>query len=586
MKPKLIVLFTLIVLIPCALLFWIGLSGVHNEREIVERNISEILQGELKEIASRIVHVVTEYKRRLIRSTDSLPLERFEIQGWIRREPLCSHVFILDARGELIYPAPSQELSDRERDFLKRTEHILSDKQLFFSREIFDNLGPIRGANDPAPEQQIIQKPSRQQAVPKQPIQQVRQQGFQQQAEPFQLEAARTFLPQVTSASGWHAWFWGNGMQLLFWQRFSDGRVAGVELNRSRFIADVIAALPDASSQKRLQRGGLSRSVSPGSHGRKQLIRLLDSTGDVLYQWGGYEADEDETRAAVYQLPDPLGAWHFEYFAADSGLYGELARSRYINLIAVLAAVGLILGFLVFYFYRESSRELREAGQRVTFVNRVSHELKTPLTNVRMYGELLQREVDETNATAERYLDVILSESRRLSRLIGNILSFARKQRNRLQLHKIRGDLNETVKTVISHFKPALEEKGVGITFHAGAAEEVAFDRDVLEQILGNLFNNVEKYAHAGEQMVVAVTVEKQQAAITVRDYGPGIPDSQKEKIFLPFHRISNRLTDGVSGTGIGLSIARDLARLHGGDLQLKTVEKGACFEATLQIEE
>jgi signal transduction histidine kinase len=320
---------------------------------------------------------------------------------------------------------------------------------------------------------------------------------------------------------------------------------------------------------------------------QEQRIRLLDSTGNILYQWGRFEPATDAAPNAVLHLPEPLEAWRFEYFLSTAGLYRSLARSRYTNLFIALVSVGLILAFLVIYFYRESSRELREAGQRVTFVNRVSHELKTPLTNVRMYGELLEREIPEGNQKAARCMYVILSESRRLSRLIGNILSFARKRRNTLKLHTKAGVVDEVLATVISHFRPALREKGVEVVFHAGAPGTVVFDHDALEQIMGNLFNNVEKYAGEGGVMEVVSSRKGAITCITVKDRGPGVPEDQREKIFLPFHRVSNRLTDGISGTGIGLSIARELARLHGGDLVVKEGEtKGACFQATLQTPE
>lgn len=174
----------------------------------------------------------------------------------------------------------------------------------------------------------------------------------------------------------------------------------------------------------------------------------------------------------------------FTVGAASLGLYGGIV------------ALALVLGLLAVYFYRESSRELREAGQRVNFVGQVSHELKTPLTNIRMYAELLEQQLDESDEEARKDLNVIVSESRRLSRLIGNILTFSRKDRETLKLRLSEGILDEALRDTVEHFRPLLESKGVAIELDLHAAELVSFDRDVIEQIVGNLLSNVEKYGH------------------------------------------------------------------------------------------
>jgi signal transduction histidine kinase len=218
----------------------------------------------------------------------------------------------------------------------------------------------------------------------------------------------------------------------------------------------------------------------------------------------------------------------------------------------------------------------------VSFVNQVSHELKTPLTNIRMYAELLEGNLPDSDDKTSHYLGVIVSESQRLSRLIGNVLTFARQQRQKLNLHKTEGCVDDVVRAVLDHFRPSLESKGVKIIFTADAGGTVEFDRDALEQILGNLFSNVEKYAASGAKMEVTSRQEGDRTWIDVADAGPGIPKGQAEKVFEPFHRISNKVSDGVTGTGIGLSIARDLARRHGGDVKLLPSGRGACFRVEL----
>jgi signal transduction histidine kinase len=96
----------------------------------------------------------------------------------------------------------------------------------------------------------------------------------------------------------------------------------------------------------------------------------------------------------------------------------------------------------------------------------------------------------------------------------------------------------------------------------------------------------VEKYAAGGARVEIATWQQREQSVICVRDYGPGIPKREREKIFQPFYRISHKLSDGVTGTGIGLTITRELTRLHGGDLELLPGSPGACFQVSLKTPE
>jgi signal transduction histidine kinase len=246
----------------------------------------------------------------------------------------------------------------------------------------------------------------------------------------------------------------------------------------------------------------------------------------------------------------------------------------------VLVAATLI--GLAVYLHRESSRDIREARQRVRFVNQVSHELRTPLTNIRLYAELLeQRLVDDDARTAEQ-LAVIVSESHRLSRLIGNVLSFARHQRGRLALQLTPSVLDDSVAAVIEQFRPSLEGKGVELITDLQAGEPFSFDPDAVEQVVANLLSNVEKYAASGGRVDIITGRQGDRAMVRVCDLGPGVPRGMEEAVFEPFVRVHDQLTEGVSGTGIGLSISRELARLHGGELELVPCARGACFELTL----
>jgi signal transduction histidine kinase len=134
----------------------------------------------------------------------------------------------------------------------------------------------------------------------------------------------------------------------------------------------------------------------------------------------------------------------------------------------------------------------------------------------------------------------------------------------------------------LDRFRPALLAQGIEVFLAPGASRRAAVDADILEQILGNLLSNAEKYAAGGQRLDVTTRQTEGQAEVVVHDHGPGIPERERERIFDPFYRIGSALTEGVSGTGIGLTISRELARLHGGDLALVPSSEGACFRLTL----
>ena len=278
-------------------------------------------------------------------------------------------------------------------------------------------------------------------------------------------------------------------------------------------------------------------------------------------------------------LTYPLTSWKLQYYLPSDYLNVSTGRSIYLSLVPGLLGLGLVLIGLAIYFYRENNREIREAEKRVNFVNQVSHELKTPLTNIRMYAELLESNLIDEDEKTRNHLDIIISESQRLSRLILNILSFSRSRKNKTTLHRTIGSVDEVLHHVLDNFKESFNSKGIKVEYDEGANQPVWFDHDILEQIIGNLFNNVEKYASSGGLLKITSINKNDRTIITITDNGPGIPHGKREKIFLPFYRISNKLTDGVTGTGIGLSIARDLARLHEGDLVLLQTDTGASFQ-------
>jgi len=375
-------------------------------------------------------------------------------------------------------------------------------------------------------------------------------------------------------SEGWHSWYWNNGLHLIIWQQDpKSGRVIGAEIERMRLLSEILADLPD---------------TSPEAISGQARIELHDASDRSLYGWGAFEPEEGVEPLLEIKLSSPLSPWRLAYYSNLPSIQQNVSKSAVLNFIWLLAFSVLLIGALAYYFYREYCRDIREASQRVTFVNQVSHELKTPLTNIRMYAELLDSKLEDAGPEERRGIDVIVSESQRLSRLISNVLTFSRSQQDKLKLQYRPGVIDDSVRSALDHFRPTLEAAGFEIEFEGGAEKRSAFDADALEQILTNLISNVEKYAREGKWLrIESQMVEPDTCAIRVCDRGPGIPAGEEEWIFQPFERLSDKLSD-AAGTGIGLNIARNLARLHGGDVVVEPGSSpeggGSCFLVTLIV--
>ena len=547
MKPKLIIIFLLLALSPLALLAWLGYRAAADEQSRIQSTIAEAYSNQLTSLRSLIHETITDQERELSQLLDPATIDRTDsLRALVRQNRFVRQVFVLGPDGKFSHPPPNDSIrTDSEREFFKRTNSIWLSGEKFLDDGDQNIATPNMNAQD---FQQSVQNEELYQNV----LTAV-EQTPQNAAAPVNFETDQ----------GWHTWFHGDGAQIILWKHFPPiDTTAGIEIDREALMAEIIAKLPSDTG------------AGTGS------IMLTDASARPIYQWGGAEPRDDEIPAASIPLFAPLGMWHLNHFASDNNP-GLITKSNLLSNTFGIIAAAIALLALAIYFYRENSREMRAAAEKVSFVNQVSHELKTPLTNIRMYAELAEEKIpsDDDNG-AKRCLDIVVNESQRLSRLIGNVLTFAK---------PIAHEPNPTnqipdrlIEEALDHFRPALAAQNIKITTELDAKQEAKIDADSLEQILGNLFSNVEKYAAAGKALGVTSSQTKEKLTITVSDHGPGIPKSQHEKIFKPFHRLSNKNSDGVSGTGIGLTIARDLARKHGGDLTVTSNSSGCTFNLTL----
>jgi signal transduction histidine kinase len=256
-----------------------------------------------------------------------------------------------------------------------------------------------------------------------------------------------------------------------------------------------------------------------------------------------------------------------------------LSRSHDAATLTAAAAIAILLATSGGLLYSQQKRALKLAAKRVSFVNRVSHELGTPLTNLSLNLDLATESITTRPEEARRRLGLVAEEIERLSRLVANVLTFSRRERDTLQLKPARCVPAEVVQQTLENFRPALERRGIQIDSHIASDDAIFIDPDALSQITGNLLSNVEKYAAEGKWLGLDCRREEDFLILEIRDHGAGIPATDRARIFIPFERVMDATNEGASGTGLGLSIGRDLARRMGGDLILLEREQGSTFQ-------
>ncbi len=281
--------------------------------------------------------------------------------------------------------------------------------------------------------------------------------------------------------------------------------------------------------------------------------------------------------------PDSMPGWTLEaYFDPSATLTSFMAVNTVLVTILVISV--LVGGTLLL---REARREAFEAARKTNFVSNVSHELKTPLTTIRMYAELLGEGRVRDQAKQHSYLSTIIGESQRLTRLVNNVLDFSRLEQGRKQYHPDDIALAPVIQSILEAQRPRLDEAGLAVEtdFPPEGEVRVRSDRDALEQVLINLIDNAMKYAAAGRWLGIRVRADGPLARITVSDRGPGVPAVHQERIFEMFHRVDDSITSKLPGAGLGLSIARHLLRDQEGDLRYEpNSPHGASFVATLPL--
>lgn len=250
-----------------------------------------------------------------------------------------------------------------------------------------------------------------------------------------------------------------------------------------------------------------------------------------------------------------------------------------IGLILLLAAMVIGLMMLV----RDVTRKRQIEKLRANFVANVTHELKTPLTSINMFADSILLDRVKTKEGLKKYAQIIVKESEKLKRMINNILEFSRGESNKLQYDLIPTNVTELIKEVMEEMNYWLKLHNFEIELALEENLETKVDVEGFKQVLSNLITNAIKYSLTDKKVVIRAYEKGEKICVEVEDHGIGIPANQLESVFKKFYRVKNRTSNSISGTGLGLTVSRDIVEAMGGALKVRShINEGSVFTIIL----
>lgn len=355
---------------------------------------------------------------------------------------------------------------------------------------------------------------------------------------------SRFFAPDRTESAAVAVGRW----RRLVIARASSGLLAGYEL-----VPDVVAQALEPVLRERNLEGSMR-------------IELLPTAPPPL--WEDPKTKEGEKPYGWWAILSATDlAWQMELPLLEANRW-SLTHSRRGLYLWSLILLGVALAGGVGYAVRAIHREGKLSRLKTDFVSSVSHDLRTPLTSIRMFTESLLLDRVKDDRQRREYLEVIARETERLSRLTERILDFSRMEAGRKAYTSLEEEVAPLVHHALQSCSPVIQGSGgrvrVDIPDHLPS---VRGDRDALIEVLINLINNAVKYSEEAPDIQITARAEDQDVVLAVTDRGMGIPAAEQKRIFEKFYRVDCRRTSEVGGCGIGLSLVRHIIEAHGGSV-------------------
>lgn len=264
------------------------------------------------------------------------------------------------------------------------------------------------------------------------------------------------------------------------------------------------------------------------------------------------------------------------------------ARRFKLSAVGLVALINLMMVAGLLFIHANVRRQVELARIKSDFVANVSHELKTPLSLIHLFAEMLESGHGNTREKRLQYYQIIKKESRRLTALINNILDFAQIEAGRKEYRFRPLSLAPLLGEVVRVYRTEIEKQGFVLDVHLDeTVPQVMADADALWQCVMNLMSNAVKYSRDQKYVRIDLRRVNGNAQISVQDHGIGVAPDEQVKIFDKFYRAGDSLVHETKGSGLGLSLVREIVRAHGGSVEVQSVAgSGSTFTLVLPLEE
>ena len=313
------------------------------------------------------------------------------------------------------------------------------------------------------------------------------------------------------------------------------------------------------------------------------IVAVLDQDGRPVYARSSL--DRAEPVLAV-PLREGLPNWRVAVYAPPGASPHDVVRRQVMLFTGAFGVLVAVIVAGVVLTVRLTRRETEMAQLKADFVANVSHDLKTPLSVIRMFGETLEKGRVPDEARRQEYYRIITHESERLSHLIDNVLDFSRIEGGRRRYDLAPTAVEPLIRETLDAFAYPLEQGGFKLEVAVEAdLPEVPMDADAISQALANLIDNAIKYSDADRVVAVDARRDGEGIALSVADRGVGIAPAEHTRIFEKFYRVGRSETQGRRGSGVGLALVRHVAGAHHGRVSVQSAPgQGSRFTLWLPL--
>ncbi|EEF61254.1 sensor histidine kinase [Pedosphaera parvula] len=600
---KVALVFIAAVFLPSLVLAWLAVRSLRDQQFVIERQQSLLYQQVTDGLAKDAENVLAEMQHQFGQQVEALLAEDktrtlpTSFNDRLRTNWSISEIgFVVTLEGNILCPTPYA--SPTARTFREQNSKFLCNSEsaeVYWNASKLNNLGK-NYSNSSQPEQQpqlgnnflnlgqnssspvdyknTLKSQGMRNVMPQQQASQQNESDSQLYSKVSASEAEfRQLVGDATE--GTIARFVDNRLNVLVWYRppGTPQMIFGSQLSLLRIKQELKTIIDH---------------LEPALRDEIAVALLDDNARPVTTSREKFQTVWKRPFVAT-EVGEALPHWEIAVYLLDPAKMSQSARTLKLTLGLLIAVLVCAIGFGSLLIVTDLRRQLAVARKKTDFVSNVSHELKTPLTSIRMFSELLAEGRIADPVKQRSYLHIITAEAARLTRLINNVLDFSRMERGEKKYSIQKLDLLELITELAGNYRHHLEANHFQLNSSLPDAPVfVNGDRDALAQVIVNLLSNAEKYS--AENKEVSIILDRKEeplpyAEIQILDRGIGVPKGSEDKIFEQFYRAHDSLGSGIQGSGLGLTLARQIARAHGGDVINQSREGGgSCFTLRLPI--